>query len=193
MAGKRQKSPAALQGHRSVAPLKELSGGAAVPREQLPAPPEGLDPAAVDYWYGYLGSVVGRSVVNLDTDGPALRRWAACVSQRLKLQPQLDATPLVKGSMGQKVVNPINTLIVNLTREIERLEEHFGMTPLARMRLGIAIGEAADSLAGLTDTLFGDGGAPPDGISDYLDADYTEAAWTEAAVADGAPGVDAPD
>ncbi len=174
MAGKRQKNPAALQGHRSVAPLKELSGGAAVPREQLPAPPEGLDPAAVDSWYGYLGSVVGRSVVNLDTDGPALRRWAACVSQRLKLQPQLDETPLVKGSMGQKVVNPINTLIVNLTREIERLEEHFGMTPLARMRLGIAIGEAAESLDALRRSLDADAEAPAAPDDDALEALFTE-------------------
>ncbi len=173
MAGKRQKNPAALQGHRSVAPLKELNGSAPIPREQLPPPPDGLVPAAVDYWYRYLGSVVGQRVVNLDIDGPALYRWAECVSQRLKLQPQLAEKPLVKGSTGQDVVNPLNTLIVNLTREIERLEEHFGMTPVARMRLGIAIGEAADSLSGLHDALFGASTDDLDGISEYIDADFS--------------------
>ena len=45
--------------------------------------------------------------------------------------------PLVKGSHEQLMLNPLFRRLRDLNREISRAEEHFGMTPLARLRLGV--------------------------------------------------------
>ncbi len=45
--------------------------------------------------------------------------------------------PLVKGSHEQVMLNPLFRRLRDLNREIARAEEHFGMTPLARLRLGV--------------------------------------------------------
>lgn len=67
------------------------------------------------------------------------------MSERERFAELVAATPLVTGSTGQLVSNPLVNQITLLTREIVHYEEHFGMTPLARMRLGIAIGEADEA------------------------------------------------
>lgn len=52
----------------------------------------------------------------------------------------------MKGASGQPVVSPLQKVLVHLDGEIRQLEDRFGLTPLARLRLGIAIGDAARSL-----------------------------------------------
>ena len=79
---------------------------------------------------------------------PALQRWAHCLSERERFSELIESSPLVKGSTGQPVNNPLVGQVAKLTREIAHYEEHFGMTPLARMRLGI------DALAELTNRRF---------------------------------------
>ena len=43
--------------------------------------------------------------------------------------------PLLEGSHEQLLLNPPVGRLRELNREISRAEEHFGMTPLARLRL----------------------------------------------------------
>ncbi|MCC6381417.1 MAG: hypothetical protein IT304_02865 [Dehalococcoidia bacterium] len=43
----------------------------------------------------------------------------------------------MKGSYQQLTLNPLFRRLRELDREIARAEERFGMTPLARMRLGV--------------------------------------------------------
>ena len=57
------------------------------------------------------------------------------------------------GSRGQPRLNPLASYEAQLTREIERGMEHFGMTPLSRFRLGIEAAEGADGLARMRDQL----------------------------------------
>jgi phage terminase small subunit len=75
--------------------------------------------------------------VDLDADGEALRHWILCVEEREKLRAATVRAPLVKGSHEQLMLNPLLRRIRDLNREIARAEEHFGMTPLARLRLGV--------------------------------------------------------
>jgi P27 family predicted phage terminase small subunit len=102
----------------------------------IPRCPAGLQPGAQRRWRAYWSAPVA-AAVDLRSDAEAVERWVHCVSERERLQPLADKTPLVKGSTGQLVANPLYGVINGLSREIERLEEHLGMTPLARMRLGL--------------------------------------------------------
>ena len=49
------------------------------------------------------------------------------------------AQPVVKGSMGQPVVNPLQGVIELLSRDIEWAAARYGMTPLDRFRLNIEV------------------------------------------------------
>jgi phage terminase small subunit len=75
--------------------------------------------------------------VDLDAEGEALRHRILCVDEREKLRAATVRAPLVKGSHEQLILNPLVRRIRELNREIARAEEHFGMTPLARLRLGV--------------------------------------------------------
>ncbi len=52
----------------------------------------------------------------------------------------------VTGSTGQLVVNPFEKAVASMDARIDKLEERFGITPKARLALGIAMGAAAKSL-----------------------------------------------
>lgn len=75
--------------------------------------------------------------MDLDADGGALRHWILGVDEREKLRAATVRAPLVKGSREQLMLNPLFRRLRDLNREIARAEEHFGMTPLARLRLGV--------------------------------------------------------
>lgn len=144
MAGKRHKAPNTLQGHRKVAPALSL-----VPHNQpVPEPPRGLRKSAKDAWTAFWSSPMA-ALIEVESDMDAIKDWAYCISERDRLRPLLRKEPLVIGSTGQLVANPLEKIINQYTRQIDRYREQFGMTPLSRMRLGIAVGEAADTLSDL--------------------------------------------
>lgn len=59
------------------------------------------------------------------------------MDEREKLHAATVRAPLVRGSHEQLMLNPLFRRLRDLNRQIARAEEHFGMTPLARMRLGV--------------------------------------------------------
>jgi phage terminase small subunit len=133
MAGKRQKPPDDLVYRRGgrVKPLVPVA-----PAHLSPRPPAGLGDHATAVWQVFWASRVS-GAVDLDADGEALRHWILCVEEREKLRAATVRAPLVKGSHEQLMLNPLLRRIRDLNREIARAEEHFGMTPLARLRLGV--------------------------------------------------------
>lgn len=151
VAAKRQKPVDELQGRGS-----RFAGNAivAIARDDrpIPIPPAKLRKAAKDAWVAFWRSPMA-SLVNDDADLDALRDWAWLISERDRLRPMVHDTPLVPGSMGQLVANPIAALVKDYTRQIDRYREQFGMTPLSRMRLGIAVGEAHNVLSDLSASL----------------------------------------
>ena len=64
--------------------------------------------------------------------------------------------PIVPGSQGQPVTNPLFDEADRLEPLIQRLEDKFGKTPLARLKLGVAFGDAARSLDDLNRDLTAD-------------------------------------
>lgn len=156
MAGRPQKPVGQLQNRRNP---RGKAGGvtlAADPARRVPTPPKGLTKGATATWREFFRSPLG-GAVDYQGDGPALRRWIWLVSEREVLVARFAGecaegdieTLMVRGSMGQTVLNPLLRYEERLSREIMAYEDRFGMTPLSRMRLGIAIGQAADSLEGL--------------------------------------------
>jgi len=133
MAGKRQKPPDELV-YRRGGRVKSLVPVA--PAHVAPPAPDGLGEHAVAVWTTFWASRVS-GAVDLLADGEALRHWILCVDEREKLRAATSRAPLVKGSHEQLMLNPLFRRIRELNREIARAEEHFGMTPLARLRLGV--------------------------------------------------------
>jgi P27 family predicted phage terminase small subunit len=121
------------------------------PDQRRPAPdmPKDLEPGAQRAWRKFWRSQSAGGI-DLDSDLAAILRWIHCLSEVERLQPLADKTPLVKGSTGQLTANPLYGVIASLKREVERYEEHFGMTSLSRMRLGIATVQHAASVHDLT-------------------------------------------
>ena len=69
------------------------------------------------------------------------------------------------GSKGQLVVNPPHCGAMNaLDAEIRQMEDRLGLSPKARLQLGISYGDAARSLGALNEALDGDedGAEEPD-------------------------------
>lgn len=133
MAGKRQKPPSELVYRRGGRAKALVPVTAANPAPRLP---DELGDHAAAVWAAFWASKVS-GAVDLDADGEALRHWIRCVDEREKLRGATARAPLVKGSHEQLMLNPLFRRIRELNREIARAEEHFGMTPLARMRLGV--------------------------------------------------------
>lgn len=164
MANRRQKPSSALQGRGSQ--YKGTSAVTLTPdaARKVPTPPKGLTREAVAVWRSFWRSPLG-GAVDYAGDGPALRRWITLVSDRERLRARFygdesdeDHLPMEeRGSLGQVTLHPLLKLEERLSREILQYEDRFGMTPLGRMRLGIAIGQAAESLDGLRKRLT----APP--------------------------------
>lgn len=150
MAGRRQK-PAELlldrrRGRGSVVQLSADGGGAA------PPPPPGLLAATIARWDAFWASPVA-SVVDRGSDLPRLERWILDVDELTKVAAALRRRRLVRGSTGQPVLSPLAGYKRQLEASIRSTEEHFGMTPLSRMRLGYALGEAHRVLRDINDDL----------------------------------------
>jgi hypothetical protein len=80
-------------------------------------------------------------------------RWITYHDELFRLWREYRSRRIVEGSKGQPVVNPAFEAALKLEREIARVEERFGLTPLDRMRLGISFGEARRSLADINEDL----------------------------------------
>lgn len=150
MANQRQKDPALLVNRRGgrgrqwqIAPLAE---------GMVPEPPAGIGAAARRVWDRYMRSWVA-GAVQADADLDALEQWILNVDEREKTRVAIRREPLVPGSRGNLVPNPLYKRITQLNREIQQAREHFGMTPLSRWRLQLMASEAGRSQHALTRAL----------------------------------------
>jgi P27 family predicted phage terminase small subunit len=81
------------------------------------------------------------------TDLPALSRLFLLRDQRDRFAAEVDREPLVEGSQGQRVANPLARLVSTADSEIRQLEDRFGLSPQARFRLGISLVEATKAMS----------------------------------------------
>ena len=144
------KDPTRRQGHRpdralTVLPAKPASERAKnrtkTAKTPVPKPPKGLLSATKQLWKAFWNSPVSHAV-DLAADRYRLERWINCVDEYERVNAAFKNTRIVKGSTGQPVLNPLSQYLQQLLAEINKAEAELGLTPLARMRLGVVYGEA---------------------------------------------------
>ncbi len=99
-----------------------------------PKPPTGLLPPSRARWRQFWESRSAKAV-DPDSDLPRLIRWIQAADEYDRTAKVVRTSRLVKGSMGQPVLNPLVAYLIHLDTLISRAETDFGMTPAARMRL----------------------------------------------------------
>jgi P27 family predicted phage terminase small subunit len=116
----------------------------------IPKPPAGLLKSSRDRWQRFWESPAAHAV-NLDSDLPRLIRWIQASDEYERAAKVVREARLVKGSMGQPVLNPLVTYLVHLEGILSRTEKEFGMTPASRARLNlgrsVVDGEIEDLMA----------------------------------------------
>ena len=114
----------------------------------LPKPPAGLLKPSRDRWRQFWES---RAALAVDTasDMPRLLRWIQVTDEYDRTARTIRSARLVKGSMGQPVLNPLVAYLVHLEAMITRTEKEFGMTPMARARLDLKRPSTDEELADL--------------------------------------------
>jgi P27 family predicted phage terminase small subunit len=108
-------------------------------------PPYGLSPPTLAMWEAYWSDVV--SQVHTPVDRALLVRWATEYDRYLRTVATADEQPLVEGSQGQSVENPLYRIAYRALDAAERCERQMGIGPLHRSALGIAVMTERKSLA----------------------------------------------
>jgi P27 family predicted phage terminase small subunit len=141
----RHPKPVALRANRERRDLGLIQGGLAGP---APQPPIGLLAASRTSWERFWSSPLA-SIVLPDTDLPALSRLWTLYDERTRMYRTIRRLRMVRGSRGQPRANPLYSQMSVLDATIIRLEEAFGLSPGARLKLGVLLGDAARSLSDL--------------------------------------------
>ena len=98
----------------------------------------------------------------LPGDLPALRRLFAFRDAQERAFRAYRAEPVWTGSKGQPVVSGFAEEYARLERLVAPLEDRFGLSPLARLKLGVTFGQAAQSLDAINAALADDDDDPDD-------------------------------
>ena len=109
--------------------------------KKIPAPPEKLLKVNRESWKRYWNSQLAQ-VVEPDTDLPAITRLWTIYDLRERAHRAYRRQPMIEGSEGQPVENPAGRAMRSYDAEIRQMEDGLGMTPRARLQLGITFGSA---------------------------------------------------
>lgn len=113
-------------------------------------------PETVQAWDRLWSSdVVG--VVDLRSDMETVVRWASLLDERERSFRAFRRHRLVEGSKGQPTLNPMWDVVRACDTELRALEDRIGLSPKARLQLGITFAEAGKSLDELNRLLDQDG------------------------------------
>lgn len=149
-----------------VAPSPPVSQGVEGGR---PEPPSYLLAVTKRRWEAYWASPVAKLVDEV-SDLPALERlfWLYDDLERSRRSVRAQGH-MIEGSKGQAVMNPLLRHMQTQAAEVRQLEDRFGLSPRARLSLGVTLGQAAQSLADLNAPFLG--GDDDDPRLDVVDAE----------------------
>ncbi len=117
-----------------------------------PAPDVSWRPGTVERWNDFFSSSVA-SQVDVSDRG-ALRRLFKLYDELDRLWEAVEETGrVVEGSTGQPRPNPLFKQIEAFQAEARQLEDRFGLSPMARFRLGVQFADAHASLDALNERL----------------------------------------
>ena len=117
----------------------------AVDRFDVPECPD-VELAEIREWWAAFWTSDLMAVVGADTDIPAVRRLATLMDLRERALRSAQEDLMLEGSTGQWVENPMAKAMSRYDVEIRNLEDRFGLTPRARLNLGVQLGQAKKSL-----------------------------------------------
>lgn len=86
------------------------------------------------------------SVVDLKSDMESVVRWASLLDERERVFRVFRGQRIVEGSSGQPALNPLWAVVRACDAELRALEDRIGLSPKARLMLGITYAEAGKSL-----------------------------------------------
>ena len=116
-----------------------------VPGRVVPAPDRAWLKGTKERWEAFWGSELS-SVAEPDTDTPALRRLFTYYDELDRATRAVRRERFVEGSKGQPRLNPAARYVAELEGAVRALEDRFGLTPKARLQLGVEFATAQRSL-----------------------------------------------
>lgn len=124
-----------------------------------PEAPDGILKQTRDEWDDYWTSAVAM-LVESKGDLAALTRLFLLRDKARRYERAAKGNELVAGSQGQPRVNPLTKELHSaLYPAIAQLEDRFGLSPKARLQLGVTLGQAHASLEDLNNSF----ALPPEG------------------------------
>ena len=114
---------------------------------QLPELPQHWTPEVLQEWQLFWASDVAAAVSQSDI--PSLIRLFDLRAMEQDYREQAQKEPLVTGSKGQPVQNPLLKVADTFRAEIRQLEDRYGLNPAARAKLGIDNSKLQTSLLDL--------------------------------------------
>lgn len=126
----------------------------------VPDPDPGWSEATVAEWESWWGSDVAR-LVDPESETPIVRRLFDVLNQAAEFEAAGRLEPMVAGSTGQLVINPLLKHAQGLRDEARRDESVLGRGPKRRLDLGIKFGDAARSLDDINRRLTGGSDSGP--------------------------------
>ena len=118
-----------------------------------PAPPDGLLAVTVAVWDRFWRSRIRRAVQN-EIEVERLERWAYTLDEWYRLSRAIRRRRVVASPQGPKL-NPLVAYLRQIEGELYRIENSFGMSPLARARMGLTVAEGKRTAAELNRLLEG--------------------------------------
>jgi P27 family predicted phage terminase small subunit len=115
----------------------------------VPEPDEHWSEATKAEWGGYWRSEVAKLAT--DETVPVVRRLHDLRDERRLLWEGVrrSGARLTAGHKGQPRANPLYRVVNEIDAEIRMLEDRLGLSPLSRLQLGVALGDAGKALDAL--------------------------------------------
>lgn len=131
----RTKKPAGTTVDRRNGRRLEELGPTLEPR--LPRPRHTFEPTTLDAWDGFWTQDVAATVT--EADWAIVWAWIEALDDAAKKRLTADLEPLVTGSMGQLVANPLYQVAASREAVALQCARQLGIGPRNRMDLGLAL------------------------------------------------------
>lgn len=144
------RKPADRRQNRVTADLVVVGSGAL----PVPAAEAGWRDETVERWGAFWSSPLARQVE--PSDYGSLRRLFYLYDELDRMREAIEVTGrVVEGSQGQPRPNPLYGQVEKFSSEARQLEDRFGLSPLARLRMGVVFADAHSSLDALNERIAG--------------------------------------
>jgi len=89
----------------------------------------------------------GRGFYMVETDSYTIERYVTMQVRRSKLMATLEVDGWTsEGSQGQQILHPLARMLLDIETKLMPLEDRLGLSPEARLRLGLAVAETQSKL-----------------------------------------------